>query len=81
MNKQHISKRRAVKAGNTLNEFLGLAAKGAKTPEALEECVKAEKAVRIANDIIYLWNRVPRDIRIRIEEEAEADGISLHSMA
>lgn len=71
----HIRKRDALAAGRALNEMMERIDGGTE----MIDTARLRHAVRIANDVIYLWGLVPREMRESIEEEAQANGVQLHT--
>lgn len=74
-----IGKRAAMRCGKTLNDLathcMKMATNGAMSQQAAE---RTQEAVRVANEIIYQYYIIPRDVREYWHQEVGADGVPLH---
>ena len=69
MSKNLISRRAAVRAGKKLNEMVERLS--GRTPDGMRTCRlmperevdELAEAVRIANEVIYQYNAIPKDVR------------------
>lgn len=77
-----IGRRAALRAGRTLNEvadqYRRCAANGVYSAQLARE---AAEAVRVANEILYQYYAIPRDIREQYHQEVGADGVPMQDMA
>lgn len=82
-----ISRRSATRAGRKLNElaehFNEKTVEGLRVSRLMTdyEAQEATEAVRIANEIIYQYFCMPRDVREYWHKEAGSDGIPVQDLA